>query len=147
MCFLLVDASVPRYFQKVLLGQAQWSQAAVATDTRSLCHEGQVQNCELYIDLIFSPSKDLLSLNIIIVNVPIFQATKEIQVSLFQALVLLLFNEADSFTLEEILENTKIGSPRDKILQAFELKRTFLFFFERRFGIEADASVSCLWKG
>lgn len=35
--------------------------------------------------------------------------TKELQVSLFQALVLLLFNDADDYSLSEIIENTKIG--------------------------------------
>ena len=37
------------------------------------------------------------------------QGTKELQVSLFQTLILLLFNDAEKYTLEEIAELTKIG--------------------------------------
>ena len=37
-----------------------------------------------------------------------FQANKELQVSLFQTLVILLYNDAEEFSLEEIQNATKI---------------------------------------
>ena len=74
------------------------------------------------------------------------QMTKELQVSLFQALVLLLFNEADSFAFQEIVENTKIGNILGCTeLSSTECQRSFLFI--RGFRVAADLAVSCLWKG
>lgn len=40
----------------------------------------------------------------------LFQVVKELQVTMFQALVLLLFNEKPEWSYEEIKNATKIGS-------------------------------------
>ena len=40
----------------------------------------------------------------------VFQGKKELQVSLFQTLVLLMFNEGEEFSMEEIRSATGIGT-------------------------------------
>ena len=40
----------------------------------------------------------------------LLQGKKELQVSLFQTLVLLMFNEGEEFSVEEILSATGIGA-------------------------------------
>ena len=47
----------------------------------------------------------------------LFQEKKELQVSLFQTLVLLMFNEGERFGLDEIKQATGIG-------ETFRLKKT-----------------------
>lgn len=42
-------------------------------------------------------------------NFNFWQGKKELQVSLFQTLVLLMFNEGEEFSLEEIKQATGIG--------------------------------------
>lgn len=54
------------------------------------------------------------------IQIPPLKGKKELQVSLFQTLVLLMFNEGEEFTLEEIKLATGIGARDQSGMVAFQ---------------------------
>lgn len=84
----------------------------------------------------------------------ILQGKKELQVSLFQTLVLLMFNEGEEFSVEEIRTATGIGSSRFYSTRRAAIGllerpplHTLLFCVLRRGGrAETHAAVPGLWE-
>jgi hypothetical protein len=66
----------------------------------------------------------------------IFQAIKEFHVSLYQALVLLLFNEHKDLSYKDIQEQTKI-----RLYYLFDIQKNFVFEFCSRSGITTDVTI------
>lgn len=104
--YVLVDGKTPGSVQAVLLGEAQWEEAAVATHPGSCCAKGGVQRGERTLRPDDRASHWGWG---VIVDYFILQGKKELQVSLFQTLVLLMFNEGEEFSMDDIRAATGIG--------------------------------------
>lgn len=100
---LVADGEAAGGLQALLPGQAQRQEAAVAADAGPLGAQGRVQRGRVTRERAH-PHRPLMRY-----FPSSLQGKKELQVSLFQTLVLLMFNEGEEFSVEEIRSATGIG--------------------------------------